>query len=202
MAITHTKEFLMKRMLVILLCLGLCTGAFGRVAVVVEKRVAVERFSDGDRDVICKYYGRHRHGRARRFAHVNIVVGEPAPAFVVRRFEPLPPELVPLLPPSRPGFRLYVAGDQIVRVERRTNRVVECIPIAAENVSEPAPSPSVHVTVTAGEPPVPPPPSVHVRITAPGDLPVPPPPPAPGRVRPPRPGEAPVPPVPPLPPLP
>lgn len=192
----------MKRILIVLLCLGLCTGARAHKPVVVEKRVYVERFSDGDRDVIFRYYGRHGHRHGRRLAHMNIVVGEPAPSFVVRRFEPLPPELVPMLPPSPPGFRLYVAGDQIVRVERRTNRVVECIPVAAENQYEPAPSPSVHVTVTAGEVPAPPPPSVRVRITTPGDLPVPPPPPAPRRVRPPRPGELPVPPVPPLPPLP
>jgi hypothetical protein len=190
----------MKQIFVSFLCLGLCTGALARGPVVVEKRVYVERFSDGDRDVIFRYYGRHGHRHGRR--HINIVVGEPAPPFVVSRFEPLPPELAPMLPPPRPGFRLYVAGDQIVRVERRTNRIVECIPIAAGTVSEPGPSPGVHVTVTAGEPPAPPPPSVHVRITAPGDLPVPPPAPRRARGPVPRPGEVPVPPVPPLPPLP
>jgi|GEM_PF-4340747 hypothetical protein len=186
----------MKRMLAVLLCLGLCTGVYARRAVVVEKKITVERFSNGDRDVIVRYYGRHAYARGRRPAHFDIVVGRPAPAFVVKRFRPLPPELIPMLPPCPPGFRLYVAGDQIVRVERRTGRIVECVSIEAQRPPELPPAPRVHVTVT-GEAPMPPAPSVRVRIPVPGEIPVPPPPPR--KVRPPRPGEAPVPPPPPLP---
>jgi hypothetical protein len=119
---------------------------------VVEKKVVVERFSDNDRDVIVKYYDRKYKkippGQLKKMRHVDIVVGEPAPAEVVKIFVPLPSALAPLLPPPPPGFNLYVAGDQIVRVESHSHRVVDCVPIPGL-VPPPPPPPFL---------PVPPPP--------------------------------------------
>jgi hypothetical protein len=101
--------------------------------VVVEKRVVVDRFSDNDRDVIVKYYERkHKKippGQAKKMRHYEFVVGEPAPSEAIKVFMPLPPTLIPLLPPPPPGFQLFMAGDQVVRVERHSHRVVDCVPI-------------------------------------------------------------------------
>jgi hypothetical protein len=141
----------MSRIIILMLCLGLCFNALAKKhhddhrgndfdshkgykkTVVVEKKVVVERFSDNDRDVIVKYYDRKYKkispGQLKKMRHVDIVVGEPAPVEVVRLFAPLPFALVPLLPPPPPGFNLFVAGDQIVRVESHSHRIVDCVPI-------------------------------------------------------------------------
>jgi hypothetical protein len=187
----------MSRIITYLLCLCLCFTAHGKkphdenghhgntTTVSVEAKVTVHPFSNNDRDVIVRYYEKeHRRNpvHAKRMRHVDIVVGEPAPPSVVRVFTPLPPPLVPMLPPPPPGFRLYVAGDQIVRVDKRSNRVVECVPIPGA-VPPPPPRPQ--------ELPLPPPPP------RPGNLPLPPPPPR-GSLPPPPP-LLPLPPPPPLP---
>jgi hypothetical protein len=106
----------------------------------VEKRS--ERFSDNDRELIVKYY-KHKH---KKFRHVDIVIGEPASPEI---FMPLPSDLIPLLPPPPPGFQLFMAGDQIVRVEKRSHRVVDCVPIPGIVPPPPPPLPS--------SPPPPPP---------------------------------------------
>ena len=141
----------MSRIIIFMLCCGLCFNALAKKHhddfrgndyeghkgfkknVVVEKKVVVERFSDNDRDVIVKYYDRKFKkvppGQLKKMRHVDIVVGEPAPAEIVKIFVPLPLALVPLLPPPPPGFNLFVAGDQIVRVESHSHRIVDCVPI-------------------------------------------------------------------------
>jgi hypothetical protein len=140
----------MARAIIFLLCLGLSFNALAKKhdnehggddgnrkgykkTIVVEKTVSVERFGDNDRDVIVKYYERGRKkippGQLKKMRHFDIVVGQPAAAEVVMAFAPLPPGLIPLLPPPPPGVKLYVAGDQIVRVEGRGHRVMDCMPI-------------------------------------------------------------------------
>jgi hypothetical protein len=112
--------------------------------VVVEKRVVVDRFSDNDRDVIIKYYDRkHKRippGQLKKMRHYEFVVGEPAPPEAIKVFMPLPTSLVPLLPPPPPGFQLFMAGDQVVRVEKHSHRVVDCVPIPGPGMP-PAPLP-------------------------------------------------------------
>ena len=108
-----------------------------------KKTIVVDRFSDNDRDVIVKYYER-RHkkippGQLKKMRHYEFVVGEPAPTEVVKVFMPLPPTLLPLLPPPPPGFQLFMAGDQVVRVEKHSHRVVDCIPIPGPGMLPPPP---------------------------------------------------------------
>jgi hypothetical protein len=153
----------MKLSIVFFICLGLCFNAMAKKhhdhdddqdndydnhkghkkEVVVERTVVVDRFSDNDRDVIVKFYERkHKKvppGQAKKLRHVEVVVGQPAPPEVVRVFAPIPSDLAPLLPPPPPGMKLYVAGDQIVRVEGRTHRVVESMPIPGAGLPLPPP---------------------------------------------------------------
>jgi hypothetical protein len=153
----------MTRTIIFLLCLGLCYNVLAKKhhdgnesdengnrkgnkkTIVVEKTVFVERFGDNDRDVIVKYYER-RHkkippGQLKKMRHFDIVVGQPAAAEVVMAFAPLPPGLFPLLPPPPPGVRLFLAGDQIVRVEGRSHRVLDCMPIPGPGFAPPLPPP-------------------------------------------------------------
>jgi hypothetical protein len=158
--INTLRRIIMIRTIIFLLSLGLCFTVAAKnhhddhdrgddnsdhrgfkKTVVVEKTVYVERFSDNDRDVIVKYYDR-RHkkippGQLKKMRHYDIVVGQPAAPEIFMAFAPLPIALVPLLPPPPPGVRLFVAGDQIVRVEGRSHRVLDCIPMPGIGVPPP-----------------------------------------------------------------
>jgi hypothetical protein len=162
----------MSRIFTLLLCCGLCFNALakkhhddnqgngnsrghkgGKKVVVVKKKVVVHTFSNNDRDVIIRFFeGEHKRvppGQAKKLRHFTIVVGAPAAPEVVKVFTPLPPALIPLLPPPPPGFEMHMAGDQIVRIDKKTRKVVDCVPVPLPPSALPPPPPLL---------PVPPPP--------------------------------------------
>jgi len=174
----------MKFLLTLFICLGLQANVFAKKyhddndynndddwhhkkrVVVVEKKVVVERFSDDDRDVVATYYKRHKipPGQAKKMRHVDIVVGETAPPDVFRLFAPVPLGLLPMLPPPPPGVGFYLAGNQIVRVNKRSHKVLDRIPIGDNEYQDEAVPPPHHKSMDRvpvpprALPPLPPPP--------------------------------------------
>ena len=97
--------------------------------VIIKSNHINHSFSPSDKDIIIKFFQtEHKKlppGQLKK-KHYKIIVGSVPSKELIKVFTPLPPPLIPLLPPPPPGIEFFMAGDQIVSIDKKSHKVLDC----------------------------------------------------------------------------